>query len=53
MWDLQQTQSDLNKDFSKGIIKQKSFDNTQKMTKMYQAKLDSINSGEIFNIYIQ
>ncbi len=53
MWDLHQIQSDLNKDFGKGIINQKSFDNAQKMAKMYQARLDRINSGEIFNIYIQ
>lgn len=53
MWDLHQTQSDLNKAFSKGIINQKAFVNAQKMTKIYQAKLDRINSGEIFNIYIQ
>ena len=53
MRDLHQTQSDLNKDFGKGIINQKSFDNAQKMAKMYQARLDRINSGEIFNIYIQ
>lgn len=49
MWDLQQTQSDLNKAFSKGIINKKSFDNAQKMTKMYQDKLNRVNSGEIFN----
>ena len=49
MWDLQQAQSDLNKAFSKGIINQKSFDNAQKMTKMYQDKLNRVNSGEIFH----
>lgn len=49
MWNLQQAQSDLNKAFSKGIINQKSFDNAQKMTKMYQDKLNRVNSGEIFH----
>lgn len=49
MWDLQQAQSDLNKAFSKGIINQKSFDNAQKMTKMYQDKLNRVNSGEILH----
>lgn len=49
MWDLQQAQSDLNKAFSKGIINQKSFDNAQRMTKMYQDKLNRVNSGEIFH----
>ena len=49
MWDLHKTQINLNKAFDQGIINQKSFDTAQKMTKMYQAKLDKINAGEIFN----